>query len=218
MEEVYYRKLYQDQFDFMKGFTGTNSILVQYKEYKNINNCKLNNLITSIKAKLPLYRDLCCKIDSTLVEKGKFNTWQGFVSKKLEINNEAIHKIQPMLDFIREVIANNQEDRYQYLLKWMSYTVSTNQKTFGKGTSFIWRTKNRKNFLGRILAYYVIGRNVCAFLDSISAITEKFNSPLEGTRLDYVKEIASTKEEFRPVFEKIKTWITDEINYSKKIF
>ena len=53
-------------------------------------------------------------------------------------------------------------------------------------------------------------KNVSAFLDRIGAITERFNSRLDGKRLIYVKEIASAKEEFRAIFEQIKTWITDE--------
>ena len=64
----------------------------------------------------------------------------------------------------------------------------------------------------------MIGKNVCAFLDRIGAITEKFNSRLDGRRFIYVKEIASAKEEFRHIFEQIKTWITDLVQQIERKF
>ena len=213
-KEVYYRKLANDQFDFMKSFTENDKISVQYekviKKQTFIYSQDLQSLIISLKARLPLYRGVCCKIDTSLIERGQFNTWQGFVAKKVEINEEAIKKIQPMLDFIKVVIANNQEDRYQYLLKWWSYTVSTNQKPLGKAPVLFGEPGIGKTIYCEFFAYYVLGKNVCAFLDRIGCIAEKFNSRLDGKRFIYVKEIASAKEEFRAIFEQIKTWITDE--------
>ena len=213
-KEVYFRKLAGDQFDFMKSFTENDAISVKYlKHVKDkivICSSGIQSLITKSKARLPLYRGLCCKIDTSLIKRGQFNTWQGFIAKKVEINPEAIAKIQPMLDFIKEVIAYNQEDRYKYLLKWWSYTVSTNQKPLGKAPVLFGKPGIGKTIYCEFFAYYVLGKNVCAFLDRIGLISEKFNSRLDGKRFIYIKEIALTKEDFRSIFEQIKTWITDE--------
>ena len=81
-----------------------------------------------------------------------------FVAKKVEINDEAIKKIQPMLDFIKEVPSNNQEDRYQYWLKWLSYTASTNQKPVGKAPVLFGEQGIGKTFFVEFIANYVFGK------------------------------------------------------------
>jgi hypothetical protein len=85
-KEVYYRKLANNQFDFMKSFTENDKICIQYekviKKQTFIYSQDLQSLIISLKARLPLYRGVCCKIDILLIEKGQFNTWQGFIAKK----------------------------------------------------------------------------------------------------------------------------------------
>ena len=85
-KEFYYRKLANNQFDFMKSFTENDKICIQYekviKKQTFIYSQDLQSLIISLKARLPLYRGVCCKIDILLIEKGQFNTWQGFIAKK----------------------------------------------------------------------------------------------------------------------------------------
>lgn len=135
-----------------------------------------------------------------------FNIWKGYDAIMIDdINNEVIEVV---LDLLLNVFCNGDKELLKYVLTWFSNIVSTGEMNkvalilisdvqgTGKGTFL--------EFMAKIL-----GSHCYKAISGIGQVIQKHNTILEGRRLLVMNEAASTREEFRSNFDKLKAIITD---------
>jgi hypothetical protein len=89
----------------------------------NIKTIKLLQLITDNPLKFPLYNKLVFKPMNHGVKKHERNTWSGF--KAEERDNYDLEYIQPILNHIKEVLADGDEHNYKYIMSWLHRILTT---------------------------------------------------------------------------------------------
>ena len=135
-----------------------------------------------------------------------FSIFQGFKYPCLDRIDYS--KIQPFLDFVREVIADNNVDVYEYLINWLSYIVQNpGKKTktaivlkglqgIGKGTF--------TDTICEMLAGYSASN-----VTDISELTGTFNSVVENKMLIVLNELKNCGDERGANFNSLKSIITE---------
>ena len=102
-------------------------------------------------------------------------------------------KIQPLLDFLKEVWAFNDQVKYDYLLKWLAYDVSNLQMLIGVALILLGVQGIGKTFFTDFLARFVFGEDITVQFNGISDIVDKFNLRLAGKKLSVNNETSSTR-------------------------
>ncbi len=137
-----------------------------------------------------------------------FNIWKGYNADIVtEVDQEVI---DVTIDFLLNVFCDGDKKLLRYVLTWFSNLVSTQdinkialviiseQQGTGKGTFL--------EFMAKIL-----GSHCFKAVTGIGPITQKHNDVIVGMRLIVMNEAASTRDEFRSNFDKMKPNITDPI-------
>ena len=101
--------------------------------------------------------------------------------------------VNKMCQFIKEIINNNSEDAFQFIMKWLSNMVKGNKNEsciYLKGIQGI-----GKSSFTEFIKYWVIGEKLCLETGS-TPLKEKFNSILEGKLMVVFEELenVSAKE------------------------
>lgn len=178
------------------------------KEKSEVVSCiKLSVLIHDFRNEFPVYSDVVCKPNIADAKNHEFNMWCGLKAQKVEKVDEAL--IAPILDLLLTVWANNDKETYDYLLKWFSNLICNPGEPCGVALSLFSGEGTGKNTLIDFLSAFVLGDELVFNTTGISSVTQKHNSGMRGKRLCVVNEMASTRDEFRSNFEKMKSCITD---------
>jgi len=138
----------------------------------------------------------------------EYNTWSGFVSE----NEDAMDmsKIEPIIQFITEIIANNDEHCLNYILSWLSHIIcrpyrKTEVALFlhsdSKGTG--------KSSFGNWLKNYVFGSHISNVLSGITKLCQKHNTAIEKKIFTLIEEMPSLQGEFHASFDAMKHVISD---------
>ena len=119
-----------------------------------------------------------------------------------------MNKIQMFLDFVKEVIANNNEEIYQFVLNWIAYIIQNP----GKKTEIALILKGLqgigKNRFTDALCELLAGYSTKNITD-ISELTGTFNSVVEGRMLLILNEMKNCGDERMANFNALKSVITD---------
>lgn len=173
-----------------------------------------NQFVEKYKDMVPVCRVLVDKANDKDVLPGEFNTRKTrvysykYVAKLLE--NYDTKVIQPMLDFIKEVWANNNEEDYIYLLNWLRILVTKPlEKTDVAIFGYSKRQGTGKGTLTNFLTEYVIGLDLTTTISDLEGVTQKHNSSVEGKKLVVIDEIALKAKRAAPMFNKMKFLITE---------
>ena len=136
-----------------------------------------------------------------------YSLFTGYPYKTLETFNENI--IKPFLEHTREVIANNDDKLYEYILNWIAYIVQNPAKKTGivlvllgrQGAGKTWWTDSLCDMLGKYAT-----KNIT----NIDHITGKFNSARLNQKLIVINELhdADQNKVFNP--SALKSAITDK--------
>ncbi|KAH7819315.1 putative Poxvirus D5 protein [Monocercomonoides exilis] len=135
-----------------------------------------------------------------------FSLFHGF---KYEIANEQNDEtIKPFLDFTRDVIANNNDELYQYILCWILSIVQNPGKK--AETSLVLKGLQGigKNVWTNVLAELLAGYS-CANVTEITELTGQFNSIVEGKMLIVLDELKNVGDDRTANFDALKSVITD---------
>lgn len=147
-----------------------------------------------------------------LLHKEEFNTWVGFKSEPLEQKTKQYRTevVQPILDFIFEVISNGEDETFRYIISWLSHIICkpyrktevalflhSNEKGTGKGTFGYWL----KNDL--------FGSHISTVISGLSKLTQKHNTCIQRKIFTLVEELPSLHGEFHSQFDTMKHIITD---------
>ena len=129
-----------------------------------------------------------------------------------------LSKVQPLLDFIRDIICDGNQEMYRYFLTWTRQICLTPENKTGKVIVFQSRPGSGKGSLVDWMSKYLFGES-CATNMKLEALTSKFNSKLMNKVFISVDELPITSERFHAVFDTLKNQITAhvmEIQYKGK--
>ena len=181
---------------------------------------RLDDMLDSCKKEIPMFANETFKPMNHLLKKDEFNTWVGFKSEPSERgargNLEEKTKqyraevVQPILDFILEVISNGEDETFRYIISWLSHIICkpyrktevalflhSNEKGTGKGTFGYWL----KNDL--------FGSHISTVISGLSKLTQKHNTCIQRKIFTLVEELPSLHGEFHAQFDTMKHIITD---------
>lgn len=167
---------------------------------------------------IKVYSNVLCEPDIKKVKKNEFNLWMPL---EVELNHEEEddEKYTPeflndalntMLHFIKVVWANNDDQNYKYIMSWLKTLLNAKNGITKKALLCISKQGCGKNTLVDFIKKFIIGNRSIYETVGIEGVTRNFNSILQGKRLVILNELASTSEQFRANFDKIKTFITDD--------
>lgn len=161
--------------------------------------------------KLPHYNRLVFKPHNHGVRRGDLNTFTGFKAKRLPDGQAADPDIiAPFFDHIKKVWANNDDEIYNYLVKWLSTVV---QKPWQRTNVFILLTSPQgvgKGMICEFLIERVFGKHCAADCAGLGKVTSRFNSMLQGKVFLNVNEMSDiNSRNFYANSDKLKALITD---------
>lgn len=139
-----------------------------------------------------------------------FNLFTGFRFEPLDDIKETEYydTIQPILSHLKEVLCSNNEDVYQYVIKWLSHLIQRPcdkagvpvilmKSEQGTGKNLFW------DFMGQVM-----GKKYICTINNLDDLTNKFNSRTEGKMLNILNEIQNYGGNFKNN-EKLKSILTD---------
>lgn len=157
-------------------------------------------------SKLPSYSRLVCK-PTNIINKYELNIWEKFKADiKLDYD---IIKLQPLLDYMLEIICDNQKNLYTYLISWLRHICKNPEKKTGK--VLVFQSDKQRAGKGSFinwLMFQFFGKN-SSYTTSLVKLTGKFNSFLMNRSLITVDELPTTSARFHSVFDTLKSLITE---------
>lgn len=138
-----------------------------------------------------------------------FSYFQGYDYKELEDYDE--DRISVYLNHIRENIANENEELYNYILNWISYIL---QNPGGKTETCLVITGEQgtgKNTFTDVICN-LMQRYSVRNLTDISHLVGKFNSVIENNKLIVCNELSSADSNLRMNADSLKSIITEKVS------
>ena len=140
-------------------------------------------------------------------DKNIFSLFQGYKYKVLDSINELL--IKPFLNLIHEVICDNDNEIYNYVINWISYIIQnpglkTETALVLKGLQGI-----GKNTFTDVISELLTGYSI-KNLTEIAELTGSFNSVVEAKMLIVLNELRNIGEERLANFDSLKSIITDK--------
>jgi energy-coupling factor transporter ATP-binding protein EcfA2/ribosomal protein L31E len=149
-------------------------------------------------------------VDESKVRKTEYNTYK---RPEMEKCDDSILDIE-YFRYLKEVISNNDEDSYFYLINHTAKMVQVGQTK--QTLVFLGQKGCGKSSYANCLGY-IIGKEYTNLVDDINKITNNFNSLSEKSILTQVEEVVSNAGEYHRVQSMLKTLITEEdIRIEKK--
>lgn len=143
-------------------------------------------------------------------EESKFykNLFSGFQADKIELTSEVDYtKIQPILDHIKMVICNNNEEHYTYVMNWFSRIIQ--DPTNRPQTGLVLYSKEHgvgKNIFTNYFANEILGFELSASVKQVDKIFNRFNSILSKCMFLVVEEACG---DIKKYMEDLKNVITE---------
>lgn len=161
--------------------------------------------------KLPNYSKLVFKPHNHGMNRGELNKFMGFKAKMLKNGKSASWDIcAPFFNHIKKVWANNNEEIYKYLMKWLSSVV---QRPWERTNVFILLTSKQgagKGVPCDFLINKIFGNHCAGDCAGLGKVTQRFNSFLGGKVFLNVNEMSDvSSKSFYANFDKLKALITD---------
>jgi len=211
---LYIKKIAKDNmYDFDDTLGQINNIKLQYKQDDKYVKITLKDFINSY---CVTFNRHVCELDTDKVDKREFNICKPFICKMTEQKDEK--KLEVFLSYIREVLADNNDELMAYILSWLASLMDV--KVVNNGVAMVLISEQEgtgKSTLADFITNYLIGIDHATNLPCINDVVKSHNPHLQGKRLILVNEMGSTKEEFRSNFDKIKDYITNHrININPK--
>jgi len=147
-------------------------------------------------------------LDQNQVEPGDFNIGHTFPVLGVEPKYDKKPNLKLLTDFICDVWANGDRNRYSYILGWFRSVVCNLNDINKTALVMISEQGCGKDTLVDFLNFMLGPENILRET-GISNIVQKHNTLIQGKRLVVVNEMASTREEFRSNFDKLKSYISD---------
>ena len=134
-----------------------------------------------------------------------FNLWSGFQAKQIDgyENDEGLALLKQM---ILDTWADGDINNYNYIISWFKGLIKNDINRVA--LVLISEQGTGKGWLCNFLRYIINSSNI-AECCGVERIAQKHNTYVQNKRLVIINEMASTKEEFRNNFEKLKVFISE---------
>ena len=134
-----------------------------------------------------------------------FNLWSGFEAKEIDNyeNDKGLALLQKM---ILDTWADGDIENYNYIISWFKGLLVNEINRVAM--VLISDQGTGKGWLCNFLRYIINNSNV-AECCGIENVVQKHNTYIQNKRLVIINEMASTRDEFRSNFDKLKPFITD---------
>ena len=179
-------------------------------------------IVKDLKAPLPLgkfiqqnaatlgYSHTVVKPDLTQIKPHEFNFWTGFRAKMVDTVD--MRKIQPILDIAKNVWAAGDENVFKVVLFFLRNIVKCPEKLANQQNALVLVGDQGvgKDRIIDFMSWHVIGRQLVSRMVGVGDAVGSFNGHLRGKVLCTINEMASTREEFRSNFDKLKPYITNK--------
>ena len=190
--------------DLKKDFDKT--VKLNYLE-PNRNIKTLRDLLFHKANLMHMYQEIYTGFDNDNVDPELFKTTRPYIGRIVPYTTE---ELSPVLDFIKEIICDSDEEAYNYLIKWLAFTCQHKNRKSGKCPVLYSANEGcGKTFFVEFFTKYVIGDHITALLPSIEAITTEKNLHLMNKKIIYINESSSMKERFLADFDKLKGLLTE---------
>lgn len=125
-------------------------------------------------------------------------------------NSDDYEPIQIILDHIKDVWANGDENLYDYILQWFKQIVETPHIKTGVVLVLFGEQGTGKGcIMDEFILPFVVGRMNSCSLTGLAEIMGQFNSQIRDKILILVNEVAFDGNEFMTGFDRLKSFITD---------
>ena len=139
-----------------------------------------------------------------------FNMWTGFKAKLLPKNEIDLTKIELILNHIKEVWADNNENIHHYLLSWFHKIFKYPRKK--TKVALVLRSEKQQIGKGMIiedfLIPYVFGKNISTKEKGLNFVIDKFNNDLMNKILICADELSTVSGSYHAAFDCMKDRIT----------
>ncbi|GMF39093.1 unnamed protein product [Phytophthora lilii] len=119
--------------------------------------------------------------------------------------------IQPFLTFVKEIIANNDDELYEWLIKWIAHIYKyPNSRTRCALILLSIEEGTGKGTFCDILTYLFGIHNIDQSGGSVKSFVSERSSHLVGKKFAMVQEMRENKGDYMGCMEALKTFITDD--------
>lgn len=162
--------------------------------------------------------DIIIDTHEPFIRDDKINTFMGFKfnDEYKEYTKSAKKGCKMMLDFIKNVWCDNNNDSYEYVLNWLANMIQGNKnttilylKSFVEGIG--------KSTVTQFILYHVLGKKICIESNS-DVLKSPYNEILSGKLMVVFEELESASDrDWQLMSTKLKRWSTSsEVVYSDK--
>ena len=136
------------------------------------------------------------------------NLFQGFYGDNINIDGyDDYSNIQPILDHIKNVLVNGNEEHFQYVMKWLAKIIKEPENRPQVGLIFYSKEHGLgKNLFTNFLIESVFGVELCASCRNVDKVLGRFNSVLSKCMFLVFEEASG---ELKRLVEDLKNIITE---------
>ena len=194
--------------------------LVKYYQYNEKTDS--NRLIQKpLKDFLELYPHLInsfYKVNSEFITEGQIlNEKEFYITEQFKatyipnINESQMNMIQPLLDLVKVVYCNNDEDLYNMIMMLFSFWVCNPNEKSGKCLILTGAQGTGKTTIIDFFSEFIFGNKICMFLKGFKELLSDKNGHLSGKKFVNINETRSKKGDYFTNFDDLKTLISDKI-------
>lgn len=185
------------------------NLFFSYKDDEGVHDVPFQTILKTHANEIPRFRTMYCH--PTIKKPKAFNLWRGYKAQLVDDTPEnIIKKIEPMLNFIKEVWCNENDDIFKYFMLWLYYLIAKpEEKTRVAIFAYSEKQQVGKNTLTDFLSKFVLGLQLSCDVIGLESLLQKHNRILESNKLIIVNEASATKETFMSSFNKMKSLITE---------
>lgn len=141
-----------------------------------------------------------------------FTTWTGFASVQTDLEKPKAKKsLDKILEFIKEVIADNDEAVYNYILNWLAFVLQNPGEKTGVGLVIAGNEGAGKSVFLEFVYKYLFGASVSHIASGLNVLTRQFNKFLMGKVLVCLEELKNvSKDNWLVDLDSVKDKLTRE--------
>lgn len=157
-----------------------------------------------------MYKNTDVMPNKDSADKDIFNLWRGFAAKMVEDAKYDEAKVKLFIDFIKEVVCNNNEEHCDIILNWLSAMVQNPTKRIPIYLLMVGGQGIGKSTFSEFIRKYIIGYRISSTQATIDDALGQWNGWAESCVLDIIEELPTLKNGGDDRFNKFKEMVSGE--------
>ena len=186
----------------------------------------LNKYMTGKPLLFPLYNKIVFKPRNHGLRKNERNTFTGFqaseccnivleeVPEGCSAEDDGGNTLFYLLRHIKEVLSNNNEQYYAYIMSWLAQIIKTPWKPTDIFLLFQGDQGAGKTMIAEFLVKYIFGRHLSLSTNGIKPLVQRFNGAVKSKLFVCCNELTNidgSQGSFHSAFDTMKNLITDRL-------